>query len=151
MTSKTLQRGRDGTGSARAAAAQSHARTRHDHAQEVAEDYVELIDDLIREGSEARGVDIAAHLGVSHVTVCKTITRLKREGLVTAEPYRAVFLTREGKRLAERARARHTLVLAFFVALGVPESVAEADAEGVEHHLSPATLSAMKRFLQRGR
>ncbi|MCC7313236.1 MAG: transcriptional regulator, partial [Planctomycetes bacterium] len=30
----------------------------------------------------------------------------------------------------------------------VPKSDAEADAEGIEHHISPRTLDAMKRFLK---
>lgn len=124
-----------------------YLRTRADHALELAEDYVELIDDLIKHKGEARAVDIAARLGVSHVTVTNTINRLKRDGLATAEPYRAIFLTTDGKRLAKKARERHNMVLGFLLALGVPTKDAEADAEGIEHHASQATLRAMKRFL----
>jgi DtxR family manganese transport transcriptional regulator len=131
-----------------ATSARGHQRTREDHARELAEDYVEIIDDLIRETGEARAVDIAARLGVTHVTVTNTINRLKRGGLVTSEPYRSVFLTKEGKRLAEASRKRHQLVLDFLLALGVPEKEAEADAEGIEHHVSAATFEAMKRFLK---
>lgn len=126
-----------------------YRRTRADHARELAEDYVELIDDLIGEMGEARAVDIAARLGVTHVTVANTLNRLKRDGLVTSEPYRSIFLTKEGKRLAGAARDRHTLVLEFLLALGVKRAEAELDAEGIEHHLSPSTLEAMKRFLVR--
>lgn len=129
--------------------ARSYVRTRADHASELAEDYVELIDDLIREAGEARAVDIASRLGVSHVTVANTVRRLKRDGLVTSEPYRAVFLTKSGKHLAQSARARHTLVLDFLLALGVPEMDAETDAEGIEHHLSKATMDAIRRFLRK--
>ena len=125
-----------------------YKRTRSDHALELAEDYVELIDDLIRETGEARAVEIARRLGVSTVTVTNTVSRLKRNGLVTSEPYRAVFLTKEGKRLADAARKRHKLVLDFLIALGVPPADAELDAEGIEHHLSPATLTTMRKFLK---
>jgi DtxR family transcriptional regulator, manganese transport regulator len=128
-----------------------YKRTRQDHARELAEDYVELIDELIRETGEARAVDVAARLGVTHVTVTNTVTRLKRAGLLRSEPYRSIFLTTEGKELAEAVRARHELVLDFLSALGVPAKDAEADAEGIEHHLSPATLDAMRRFLKRSR
>jgi DtxR family manganese transport transcriptional regulator len=31
----------------------------------------------------------------------------------------------------------------------VPAEAAEADAEGIEHHVSDATLAAFARFLQR--
>ncbi len=136
---------------ARSSASSTNAfkRIRDDHARELAEDYVELIDDLITQTGEARAVDIAAKLGVSHVTVANTIRRLKRDSLVTAEPYRSIFLTPKGKRLATAARERHTLILEFLIAIGVPPNDAEADAEGIEHHLSPPTLKAIVSFLKK--
>jgi len=124
-------------------------RTREDHSRERAEDYVELIDSLTLEKGEARSVDLAERLGISHVTVSRTLQRLKREGFVSMEPYRSIFLTEEGKALAESARERHTLVLKFLLALGVPEEVADGDAEGIEHHVSTQTLAAMRRFVDR--
>ncbi len=124
-----------------------YSRIRSDHSRELAEDYVELIDDLIRETGEARAVDIAQRLGVSHVTVTKAVARLQRDGLVTSAPYRAVFLTPEGKRLAGHVRKRHETLLAFLLQIGVPRRDAEIDAEGLEHHVSSPTLAAMKRFV----
>lgn len=111
------------------------------------EDYVELISDLLGAGGEARPTDIARRLGVSHATAIKTIGRLKREGLAVAKPYRGVFLTETGENLAERVRARHRVVVDFLVAVGVPVESAEQDAEGMEHHVSDATLAAFARFL----
>lgn len=113
------------------------------------EDYVELIDDLLRTGGEARATDIAKRLGVSHPTVIKTIGRLKREGLAEARPYRGVFLTAAGATLARRVRDRHHLVVAILLALGVPPDAAEADAEGIEHHVSEATLKAFSTYLHK--
>jgi DtxR family transcriptional regulator, manganese transport regulator len=125
-----------------------YRRTREDHSRENAEDYVELIDTLIKETGEARAVDLAERMGISHVTVGKTVQRLQREGLVTTQPYRSIFLTEEGKTMAEESRQRHELVVAFLVALGVPSEVAETDAEGIEHHVSEATLDAMRNFIR---
>ncbi len=124
----------------------SAQRQRADHASENAEDYVELIDDLQSEIGAAHKSDIAARLGVSHVTVHKTINRLKALGLVNAEAHRAVSLTPKGRRLARTARERHRLVLRFLGHLGVSGGVAEDDAEGLEHHLSAETERCMKRF-----
>jgi DtxR family manganese transport transcriptional regulator len=124
-------------------------RTREDHSRERAEDYVELIDALIRETGEARATDLADRLGISHVTVSKTIQRLQREGLVTSQPYRSIFLTERGSDLAAASRERHALVHDFLVALGISEEVAESDAEGIEHHVSEETLAAMRRYLGR--
>ncbi len=122
-------------------------RTRNDHAKETAEDYVELIAALTEELGEARAVDLAERLGVSHVTVTKTVQRLQREGYLTAKPYRSIFLTELGQDVARQARERHELVLAFLLKLGVPEEVAEIDAEGIEHHVSTETLASIRRFL----
>ncbi|MBS0561066.1 MAG: manganese-binding transcriptional regulator MntR [Proteobacteria bacterium] len=113
----------------------------------LTEDYVELIADLHASAGEARPTDIARRLGVAHATVAKTVGRLKREGLVVAKPYRGIFLTREGEALAARVRARHRLVVDLLRAVGVPAEAAEQDAEGIEHHVSQATLKAFARFL----
>ena len=114
----------------------------------TAEDYVELIADLIAAQGEARAVDIARRLGVSHATVNKTLARLQRDGLVMTRPYRAVFLTEAGQLLAERSRIRHGSVVRFLRCLGVSEEMAEADAEGIEHHVSEETLAAFARFIR---
>lgn len=107
-----------------------------------------MIEELIRSKGEARAVDLAAHFGVSHVTVGKTVKRLAREGLVTAEPYKAIFPTDEGKKIAAYSRARHETVVAFLQALGVSNETSEVDAEGIEHHVSEETLSAMRKLLK---
>jgi len=86
-------------------------KARSAQAAAVLEDYVELIDDLLASGGEARPTDIAHRLGVTHATAIKTIARLKREGLATSKLYRGVFLTPEGHGLADRVRSRHRLVV----------------------------------------
>lgn len=115
------------------------------------EDYVELISDLLSSAGEARPTDIARRLGVAHATAIKTIGRLKREGLAVAKPYRGVFLTEAGEQLAARVRARHRVVVDLLLAVGVPLEAAEADAEGIEHHVSDATLQAFAQFLGRAK
>ena len=122
--------------------------TRSAQSAALHEDYVELIADLLQDSGEARPTDIARRLGVSHATAIKTIARLKRAGLATARPYRGVFLTGEGQALAERVRIRHRLVVDVLCALGVPTESAEADAEGIEHHVSETTLKAFAHFLK---
>jgi DtxR family transcriptional regulator, manganese transport regulator len=109
------------------------SKTRSAQSGAVLEDYVELIADLLTTSGEARPTDVARRLGVSHATAIKTISRLKREGLATGRPYRGVFLTQEGQKLAARVRARHRLVVSVLLALGAPAEAAEAAAEGIEH------------------
>jgi DtxR family manganese transport transcriptional regulator len=124
-------------------------RTRSDHRSEIAEDYVELIADLIDVTGEARAVDLALRLGVSGATVNGQITKLQRAGLVHSEPYRSIFLTDHGRALAEHCRRRHHVVLGFLRAIGVSEKVAETDAEGIEHHVSDETLTALETAMRR--
>jgi DtxR family manganese transport transcriptional regulator len=129
--------------------AERFGKTREAQSSALIEDYVELIDDLLTSAGEARPTDIARRLGVSHATAIKTISRLKRAGMAIARPYRGVFLTEAGTALAQRVRARHRLVVDVLRAIGVPAEAAEADAEGIEHHVSETTLEAFGRFVQR--
>lgn len=124
-------------------------RTRADHRQELAEDYVELIAELTEATGEARAVDLAGRLGVTAATVANAIARLQRDGYVRSEPYRAIFLTERGRALAAYCRRRHRIVLALLAALGVDSATAEQDAEGIEHHVSEPTLAAIERWLAR--
>jgi DtxR family manganese transport transcriptional regulator len=124
-------------------------RTRQEHAQETAQDYVELIADLIAKTGEARVIDIARRLGITHVTVARTLQRLRREGLVTSLPYRSIFLTETGRKLSAEARKRHEIVVDFLRLLGVSEEAAQSDAEGIEHHVGKETLAAFVRHIQR--
>ena len=73
--------------------------------------------------------------------------RLRREGLVSNQPYRSIFLTESGRKLAVESKARHETVVAFLEALGISSPAARADAEGMEHHVSRETLLAFEKFL----
>jgi DtxR family transcriptional regulator, manganese transport regulator len=70
------------------------------------------------------------------------------DGSVTTAPYRSLFLTPAGRRLAKESRERHDIVVRFLTALRVPPSVAESDAEGIEHYVSRETLAAFIKHLQ---
>lgn len=121
------------------------------HRDELAEDYVELIDDLIAEVGEARVRDIAKAMGVSHVTVSRTVARLCDAGLAETEPYKPITLTAKGRRLARASRERHETVVDFLRTIGVPGAQAEIDAEGIEHHVSDATIRAMRKLVSERR
>lgn len=129
--------------------AESFHRSRRDRASETAQDYVEAIADLSTSVGEARVTDLARRLGVTHVTVNRTLGRLQQAGYVQTKPYRAIFLTDTGKKLAEESKRRHETVAAFLRSLGVSEKTSELDAEGIEHHVSPETLAAFERLLKK--
>ena len=96
-----------------------------------------MIADLIKDTGEARVVDLAERFGVTSPTVNSIIRRLVRDGFVESKPYRSIFLTDKGKKLAEFSKRRHEIVFDFLIALGVDLEIAKNDAEGIEHHVSP--------------
>ncbi len=55
-------------------------------------------------------------------------------------------LSKPGAQIPQTPRAGRVVL----VALGVDEETADADAEGIEHHVSKETLAAFRRFLGRG-
>lgn len=134
-------------GAARRAAA--FRRMRDARSSEVAEDYVELVGDLISEMGSARLTDLADCLGVAPATAAKALQRLQRDGLIETRPYRSITLTPAGEAMAEASRERHRIVHEFLIALGVTGETAEADAEGIEHHVSPETLTLFEAMTKR--
>ena len=128
-----------------------HQRTRTDHAAETAEDYAEAIAEVIHAAGSCRIVDLTERFGITHVTVLRILRRLKRDGIVLTEPKSPVQLTPAGRKLARQSSDRHDVVLEFLRVIGVSKAVAEVDAEGIEHHVSPETLSRFKRIVKRSR
>ncbi len=125
---------------------ESFRQTRQARRLELVEDYVELIADLLDDAGEARQTDIAQRLGVAQPTVAKMLKRLAAEGYISKRPYRGVFLTDEGRRVANASRERHRIVEAFLRDIGISAETARIDAEGIEHHVSEETLEAFRRF-----
>ncbi len=124
----------------------SYKKVRDAHKTENTEDYLEIIADLLNTKGEARIVDIANQLGIAQATANKTVHRLQNQGYLKKEPYRSIFLTLKGQELASTSKKRHIIVLTFLKHLGLDNKTAEADAEGIEHHVSQKTLKKMEQF-----
>ncbi len=113
---------------------------------ELLEDYVEAINEILNSKGSVKNVDLCRYFGVSNATVSKNILRLIKARLVHSEKYKNIFLTVDGKKLAEKSNARHEILFNFLIKLGVPRKIAEIDSEGMEHHISKETLNIMKKF-----
>ena len=124
----------------------SFKKVRDAHKTENTEDYLEIIADLLNAKGEARIVDIAEKLGIAQATANKTVKRLQSQGYVNKEPYRSIFLTLKGQKIASTSKKRHIVVLTFLQNLGLDSKTAEADAEGIEHHVSEKTLKKMEQL-----
>ena len=111
------------------------------------EDYIEAIYVLIKQCGNARVRDVAADLHVKMPSVVKAMAELKKLELVTQEPYGDIELTAKGRKVATSILARHTVLKAFLIKLGVTEKTADNDACLMEHILSAQTMDRIRDFL----
>ena len=119
---------------------------RSQNKNEILEDYVEAIQEILQNKGDVKNADLAQHFGVSQATVNKNLKRLINFKLAKSEPYRSIFLTEEGEKLATQSKEKHEIVYNFLIKLGVSRKTAENDREGIEHHVSDETLKLMKKF-----
>lgn len=113
------------------------------------EDYVEVINHLIKEKGYASQADVADRLGVSPPSVSSMLKKLHKQGYVSHIKYRGVALTEQGRKLAESMEKRHMILAEFFIAIGVPKNIAMEDAEHIEHYLHKETVQKLAELKER--
>jgi DtxR family manganese transport transcriptional regulator len=116
--------------------------------QEIAEDYTELIANIIEAKGMARVCDVSREMGISHVSVLRTLKRLVRDGYLLKGEETGITLTSKGEEMATLSKKKHTVLTAFLRKLGVPEHIASIDVEGLEHYISHTTLYAIEEHLK---
>jgi DtxR family transcriptional regulator, manganese transport regulator len=114
---------------------------------EATEDYLELIDLLVREKGFASTSDVAERMGVSKSSVTGMVKKLHKQGYLVHTPYRGMALTDSGRSLAKTMKDRHEILRRLLVLLGVPENTAISDAEKIEHGLHPETVRKLKKLV----
>ena len=123
-----------------------YSKIRSQNKNEILEDYVEAIQEIYETKGDVKNADLAIHFSVSQATINKNLKRLINYNLAKSEPYRSIFLTNEGKKLAAISKQKHQIVYNFLIKLGVSKKIAQFDSEGIEHHVSEETLKLMKNF-----
>jgi Mn-dependent DtxR family transcriptional regulator len=118
-------------------------------ASAAAQDYLEVIHELIETKGYAKSVEIAEKLQLKGPSVTRMVQKLSRDGYLQYEKYRGIVMTRQGRATATDMQRRHRLIRRFLMGLGVDVKTADADAEGMEHHISPKTLKCLARWLSR--
>ena len=108
-----------------------------------AEDYLERIHELIEQKGYARVVDIASSLKVRQASVTSMVQKLGELGFLKYEKYRGLILTKKGREVARRIHGRHETLSRFFSLFGLDAETQRRDIEGIEHHLSPATMEVL--------
>ena len=113
-----------------------------------AEDYLERIHELIQEKGYARVVDIASSLKVKQASVTSMVQKLDELGYLNYEKYRGLVLTEKGREVARLIQSRHETLSRFFSLFGLSAETQQKDIEGIEHHLSPATVDMLADLAQ---
>ncbi len=112
------------------------------------EDYLERIYQLMQEKGYARVVDIANLLNVQSPSVTRMIQKLADEDFLQYERYRGIVLTPKGEQLGKSVKRRHKALSEFLRIAGVEdEQTIWKDVEGIEHHVSPATMEAIRTLV----
>ncbi len=112
------------------------------------EDYLEQIHNLIAAKGYARVVDIASQLGISQASVTNMIQRLASDGYVVYERYRGITLTDLGRSVGQDIAHRHDVLTRLLGGFGLDAAQVHRDVEGMEHHISRATLRVLTTLVE---
>ena len=116
---------------------------------ESAENYLETILVLSKKLPVVRSVDIANELGFKKSSVSIAMKNLREKNHITVTDSGFIYLTDEGKAIAEMIYERHQLISTCLVKLGVPEDIAVQDACRIEHVISKESFEAIKNHLKK--
>ena len=116
--------------------------------RDSAEDYLEAILVLSKQGGGVRSVDIASMLGVSKPSVSHAMKLLREDGYIAMDRYGTVTLLEKGEEIAVRIYERHQVLTKMLEGLGVSEEVAKADACKLEHDISNESFEKIKEHLK---
>lgn len=114
--------------------------------QESGEMYLETIYLLLQKKGYVRSVDVCESMGYSKPSVSRAVGLLKSGGYLLMDASGYLTLTERGYAVAEKTYERHTILSAFFTALGVNEATAAEDACKIEHVISDETFDAVKKY-----
>ena len=114
---------------------------------ESAENYLETILMLGRNGGKVRSIDIVNELELSKPSVSVAMKNLREKNLVTITPGGLIDLTAEGRAIAESVYERHMMISDWLIYLGVDKKTAVQDACKMEHAMSEKSFSAIKKHV----
>ena len=118
-----------------------------DQPTKAEQDYLKAIHRLAGADQQASPADIAARLGVRAPSVTGMLKRLAEAQWIDYEPGRGARLTDRGVAEARRVIRRHRLVeLLLTRVLGLDWSEVDAEAEALEHAVSPRVEQALAAF-----
>ncbi|MGH9102778.1 MAG: metal-dependent transcriptional regulator [Acidimicrobiales bacterium] len=110
--------------------------------------YLEAAYYLEHEGEQVRPGRLAEWLGVSPPTVTEALRRLQRDGMVTSDTSRRVYLTERGRQAAAEIVRRHRVLEVWLTdVLGLDWVEADTEAHRLAPSLSERVLEGLQRSL----
>jgi len=115
------------------------------------EDYLKAIWEMLEENQTSIGARLAEELGVTPPAVTAAMKRMSRDGHVKVGRGGRIQLTAKGRQVAQHLMLRHQLAeMLLTEVIGVPWAKAHAEAERLEHAISPEVEALLqKRFAGR--
>lgn len=113
---------------------------------ESSENYLETILILSKKLPVVRSVDISNELGFKKSSVSVAMKNLKEKKYITVTDSGFIYLTEEGKNIADMIYERHEFISKWLVSLGVNEKTATEDACRIEHVISAESFTAIKEY-----
>ena len=116
------------------------------HTATVAEEeYLQILFWLQEAGLPMTGANIARAMQLSAPTVHEMVGRLERDGYITRDREKTIAFTAAGAERAEGIVRRHRMIERFLTdVLGVPWDEVHAEAERLEHAMSPVLEERMQ-------
>lgn len=109
--------------------------------------YLETILILSEKLPVVRSVDVANELDFKKSSVSIAMKNLREKNQITVTDAGYIYLTDEGKAIAEMIYERHKVIAKVLEALGVPKDIANNDACRIEHVISPESFEAIKKHI----
>ncbi|MCM1986932.1 metal-dependent transcriptional regulator [Methanococcoides seepicolus] len=117
-------------------------------ATERTEDYLKMLDSIIKKKGYARVKDVSEIMGLNPSSVTGMFKKLNREGYINYEKYGAVTLTPNGEEIARATEEKYDVLQEFLQILGVEAKTADEDACRIEHGLTHETLDVFTKFVE---
>ena len=118
--------------------------------KENLEEYMELFYKLDRDGETIRTKKIAEALKTTKGNVSQALTKLKKEKLITYEPYQEIKITNKGRGIGKKILNNHETVEKFLInCLNISVKQAHKEACKIEHAVSEDTVNKLHKFMER--
>lgn len=114
---------------------------------ESAENYLETILMLSERLPVVRSVDIANELDFKKSSVSIAMKNLREKNHITMTDAGYIYLTEDGREIAEMIYERHKLLTKCLEKLGVDSEIATQDACKIEHVISKESFDAIKQYV----